>query len=140
MNENIIILSILILHLLVFLTLLRMLKMKVKAIKSKQIKTKDFILTKDSVMSDEVLNVSNHLRNLFQIPILFQILAVICIVTNNTSLSVVILCVFFSLSRVVHSYIHLFSSNVKMRFRSYLLGLIILLILWISTISDLFFA
>lgn len=130
LNTNITVISIFILHLLVVITLLRMLNLKMKAVRSKELRRRDFILTKDSDMNDELLNVSNHLRNLFQLPVLFQILLMLYFFIGEITFFVAILSVLFALSRVIHSYIHLMTKNVRNRFLSFLTGGIIVLILW----------
>lgn len=137
MPTTIVIITIFILHLLVVATLLRMLKMKIKAVKNKEVSTKDFVLTKDSKMNDDILNVSNHLRNLFQIPLLFQILILVYLSLGKVTLFVSILALIFVITRIVHSYVHLMTQNVRARFRSFIAGNITVVILWVNLFVNL---
>ncbi len=80
---------------------------------------------------DAVLKVSNNIRNQFEVPILFYVLALTLIVLDQVSGAAVFFAWFFVASRVAHAYVHQGSNRVKIRLRLFLLG-------WVSIAGLLF--
>jgi hypothetical protein len=75
--------------------------------------------------------VANCFNNQFQIPMLFFALVPLAIITRKADLLFVVMAWLFVLSRAVHAYIHTTSNRVPRRFFAYLVGTVILLLMWI---------
>ncbi|HET6629208.1 MAG TPA: MAPEG family protein [Woeseiaceae bacterium] len=80
----------------------------------------------------EVLRVhARHVRNLFEAPLLFYAIVLIACVTQQTGWLPVLLAWGYVLLRMAHSYVHLTSNRVMLRFRLFALSWIVLLVLWL---------
>jgi len=78
---------------------------------------------------DAVLKVSNNIRNQFETPILFYVLAIVFCLLNEVDLIVLGLAVVYVASRYIHAWVHTSSNYVPWRLRSFMLGAVVLLIL-----------
>lgn len=76
---------------------------------------------------DSVIKVNNNLRNQFEAPILFYVVAIILFVLGAVNPVTLGLAWLFVLSRLVHAYIHTGSNIVKYRLRVFTLGLVAVL-------------
>jgi len=73
---------------------------------------------------------SDHLKNLFEMPVLFYAL---CGYISFTGLTTVVLlaCAWgYVVLRALHAYIHLTSNNVIRRFQAYVASTIVLFVMW----------
>jgi len=75
--------------------------------------------------------VSRHVINLFETPVLFYVAAVFIYVTHQASSLLIGLAWLYALARYAHSYVHLTSNNVLVRFRLFLLSLVLLTAMWV---------
>ena len=73
---------------------------------------------------------ARHVRNLFEAPILLYVIVLIAYVTQQTGWLPVLLAWAYVLLRIAHSYVHLTSNRVMLRFRLFALSWIVLLVLW----------
>ena len=78
-----------------------------------------------------VVKVSNNISNQFQTPVIFYILIIFFYMTNSVTMSVVILSWVYSISRLIHAFVHVTSNFVPARFLMFMLGVICLLIMTI---------
>lgn len=78
---------------------------------------------------ESVVRVSNCIGNQFQLPVIFYTMTMIGFLSGQTGPSVVLLSFLFVISRYVHAYIHVSSNFVPYRFRAFLVGALILLLL-----------
>lgn len=101
---------------------------KARAIKDGGVDRKKTALHNDA-WPDEVLKVSNNLQNQFQTPVLFYALCFALIHAGAVSISSLLLAWGYVLSRIIHAYIHTGSNYVPMRFRMFLLGFVMLLVM-----------
>ena len=76
-----------------------------------------------------VVKVSNNLDNQFESPILFYMLSVIYYLTNHVSNILVLIMGIYVLSRYIHAYVHVTSNYVPYRYKFFVIGLLILLVL-----------
>ena len=74
--------------------------------------------------------VARHYSNLFELPVLFYVAVIVSYVTRHVTLWMVGLAWAFVICRYVHSYVHLTSNNVVVRFLVFLAGVIVLLAMW----------
>lgn len=76
--------------------------------------------------------IANCYNNQFQLPVLFYLLVAFAMITNSAGLLFVLLSWVFVLSRLWHAYIHTTSNNLLWRFRAFLVGLVVLIVMWVA--------
>jgi len=103
---------------------------KAKALKAGGVDTSKTPLNNDA-WPDNVLMVSNNVRNQFQVPILFYVLCFLFYSINAVTSTVIYLAWAFVVTRIIHAYIHMSSNNVPARFRAFALGFVIMVIMTI---------
>jgi len=75
--------------------------------------------------------ISNNFDNQFQIPILFYVLVPLAWITKQADLLFVVMSWIFVLSRLAHAYVHTTSNHVATRFNCYLVGVLVLFLMWV---------
>ena len=101
-----------------------------RALFSKNVRVKDVALTKEN-WPEQAKKVSNAYHNQYELPVLFYILVVFAMIARKADLIFVVLSWVFVISRYVHAYIHTTSNRVSRRFFVYLVGLVVLIIMWV---------
>lgn len=71
--------------------------------------------------------VARHFSNLLEVPPLFYLLTIVAVISHLTGALLVALAWAYVVLRLVHSYIHLGSNYVPMRFRVFALSMLVLL-------------
>lgn len=79
----------------------------------------------------KVQQIANCYANQFQLPVLFYVLVTLAIITKSADYLFVVLSWVFVLTRFLHAFIHTGSNFVRHRFNAFLLGAVILLVMWI---------
>lgn len=74
---------------------------------------------------------ANALRNQFELPVLFYVLTILALFTRKADIVFVVLAWVFVATRFVHAYVHVTSNNLRLRFPAFLVGTIVLLIMWV---------
>jgi len=74
---------------------------------------------------DDVIVVNNSLRNQFQVPILFYVVCFTIRATDSVNAWVLLSCGLFVLSRYAHALVHTGPNIVRIRFRLFTLGFVI---------------
>lgn len=97
---------------------------KARAVKSDSVDLAKAALDNDA-WPDDVLKVSNNIRNQFQVPVLFYVLCFMFYSIDAVSAAVVYLAWAFVISRVIHAYIHMSSNYVPARFGAFTIGFVI---------------
>ena len=96
--------------------------------KSKALKTGNVDMTKtaldNNAWPDDVLMVSNNIRNQFQVPVLFYVLCFMFYSIDAVSMVVLSLAWIFVITRVIHAYIHMSSNYVPARFAVFTIGFV----------------
>lgn len=100
-----------------------------RVVYSKEVRIKDIALTKEG-WPDRAKQLSNAYHNQYELPMLFYILVALALITKKADLIFVVLSWVFVLSRLVHAYIHTTTNRVPRRFFAYLVGLVVLTIMW----------
>lgn len=103
-------------------------KRKLAAVKSRSVDLRKAALD-NSAWPDDVRKVSNNIQNQFQIPVLFYVLCLAISMIDGVSWFVLMIAWCFSLSRIVHAYVHVGSNNVPTRSRVFIFGCVCILIL-----------
>jgi len=73
---------------------------------------------------------SDHLKNLFEMPVLFYALCGYIALTGLTTLLLLACAWGYVVLRAMHAYIHLTSNNVIRRFQSYVASTVVLFVMW----------
>lgn len=91
----------------------------------------------NTAWSEPVVMTSNNLANQSQLPVLFYVICCIFAITNTVSMLVLALAWLFVSSRVLHAYVHVMGNNVPVRFRAFLFGALVLLLMFALCIISL---
>jgi len=113
-----------------FLIMLRNVQVRVAAVLRGKLTNEYFELFSGGEPSELVVKTGNHLRNLFEFPLLFYTAALAALVTNQGDSLFTILAWSYVGLRVAHSLVHLTINKVPPRFLFYFLSNIILLLMW----------
>jgi hypothetical protein len=73
----------------------------------------------------------NSYNNQFQLPVLFYVLVILAYIFKKADLLFVIMSWIFVVSRILHAYVHATSNNMRMRFTIFVVGAVVLMIMWI---------
>ena len=101
---------------------------KARAIKAGGVDRKKVALD-NNAWPEEVVKVSNNIANQFQTPVLFYILAILFHLTGTVTTTVLILAWIYTFSRLIHGYVHISSNYVPVRFRSFVVGVVCLIVM-----------
>lgn len=132
MNNDLIFLPVLAHIFLVFMLYIYLGVVKTRAVKEGSVDRQKASLN-SRAWPDYVVKVSNNLANQFESPVIFYMLSIIVYLTDNVSSVLVSVMCIYVLSRYMHAYLHVTSNYVPYRFRFFLIGLLILLLitLWL---------
>ncbi len=103
---------------------------RIRALKRGDAKIKDIALGQSN-WPDRVQQLSNCYANQYQVPVLFYVLTILAMITKHADYLFVVMAWLFVLSRFAHAYIHTGTNYVRHRFNVFLVGVIILLIMWV---------
>ena len=107
---------------------------KKQALKNGQVDLKKAALDNDA-WPDDVLKVSNNIRNQFQIPILFFVLCFMFYALDAVTVASLSLAWVFVLSRIIHAYVHMGSNFVPARFSVFTIGFVVMVLMLIQLAS-----
>ena len=107
---------------------------KKRALKNDQVDLKKTALDNDA-WPDNVLKVSNNIRNQFQVPVLFYVLCLMFYVLDAVTVVTMSLAWIFVISRVVHAYIHMGANFVPARFSVFTIGFVVMILMLIQLAS-----
>jgi len=128
MNNDLIFLPVLAHILLVFMLYIYLGRVKTRAVKEGNVDRQKASLN-PKAWPEYVVKVSNNLANQFESPILFYMLSVIYYLTNHVNSILVLIMGIYVLTRYLHAYIHVTSNYVPYRYKFFLIGVLILLVL-----------
>ncbi|BCJ90817.1 hypothetical protein IZ6_15520 [Terrihabitans soli] len=77
-------------------------------------------------------------HNQFELPVLFYVVVLAAIITTQADFLFVILSWFFVVARLIHAYVHTGKNEIRARFKAFLLGAILLIVLWVYFFLKLF--
>ena len=89
----------------------------------------------DDAWPDEVMQINNNIRNQFELPVLFYVLAAALWALDAVHWAALAVASLFVLSRIVHVWVHIGANEISARRRAftagwYLLALMALLVAW----------
>jgi hypothetical protein len=114
-----------------FLVMLRNVQVRVHAVLRGELTNEYFELFSGAEPSQTIVKTGNHLRNLFEFPLLFYAAAITIIATGKTDSVFLVLAWAYVGLRVGHTLVHLTFNKVPPRFLFYILSNIVLLALWL---------
>jgi hypothetical protein len=103
---------------------------RVAAASRGEVKLRDIALGQQA-WPERVTKIGNCYHNQLQVPVLFYVLVALALITRKTDLLFVVLSWLFVLLRLAHAYVHVASNRVPTRFRWFVAGAVILLVMWI---------
>lgn len=121
----------------VLMTLLiyvRLIKVKIREIRAGRVdKTRSAL--HEEAWGDAVLQINNNIRNQFELPVLFYVMAAVLWAMDSVNGLAIAAAFLFVLSRIAHALIHLGSNYVPNRRRTFTVGwwvlmFMALLVLW----------
>ncbi|PCI71795.1 MAG: hypothetical protein COB38_05210 [Gammaproteobacteria bacterium] len=81
----------------------------------------------NSAWPEGVVKVSNNITNQFQTPILFYVVCIMFYLTDTVSMAVYVLAWVYSITRLMHAFVHVSSNFVPARFGLFMIGVICLI-------------
>jgi hypothetical protein len=115
---------------LIFVLLLWMGRSRIGLLRAGEVKIKDIALGERN-WPTRTLQIGNAFHNQFELPLLFFALVAFAMITRKADLIFVVLSWMFVASRLVHAFIHTTSNRIQARFMVYLVGVVILMVMWI---------
>jgi hypothetical protein len=128
MNNDLIFLPVLAHVVLIFILYIYLGIVKSRVVKDGCVDRKEAALN-TKAWPESVVKILNNLDNQFESPVIFYIISVIYYLTNHVNSILVSIMSFYVLTRYMHAYIHLTSNYVPYRFKLFLVGVLILLVL-----------
>ncbi len=132
MDQKLIFWPVLVQVLLSLLLYVPLVRAKIKAYKRREVDRDRSALCADA-WPDYVQKVNNNIRNQFETPMLFYVLALTLYVTQQVTIWGVVLAWLYVVSRLAHMWVHIGSNYVPLRMRLFAAGLGILLVLTLVT-------
>ena len=108
---------------------------RIKAVRGREVRFSQFKLQEG--MPEKIQQVSNNVNSLFQLPTLFFVACIFLYVMDRVTPFYLFLSWGFVLLRIVHSWVHVTENDVNLRFFSFALGLIFLIIIYSGLFIDL---
>jgi hypothetical protein len=109
---------------------LRLAKLRFTALRRGEIDPRFFRQYRDYEEPEALHVASRHVSNLFEAPVLFYAIVLIAFVTQQVGWLPLVLAWIYVLLRIAHSYVHLTTNNVMIRFRLFALSWLMLILLW----------
>ena len=78
-----------------------------------------------------ITQIQNAYHNQFEMPVLFYVLVALALITRKADMLFVVMSWMFVVSRLVHAAIHTTTNKVSLRFMAFVVGVLILAVMWI---------
>ena len=112
--------------------ILRLGIMRFLAVRKRDVDFHFFEAYRDYEEPENLRIASRHVINLFEVPTLFYVVAILILVTEQTSTLLLVLAWAFVAARYLHTIIHLTSNKVILRFQVFVLSFFVLVVMWIA--------
>lgn len=112
---------------------------RVATLRTGHIKMRDIALGERN-WPTQTQQVANAFSNQFETPVLFYAVVVLALMTRKADVAFVVMSWAYVASRVAHAYIHTTSNRVPKRFQVFLVGALILVLMWLLLAVRIFFA
>ena len=121
MYRNLIFWPVLVMVALTLLVYVRLIKVKVREMKAGRVDMARRGLH-ESAWGDAVLQINNNIRNQFELPVLFYVLAITFWALDAVNVLVLVAAWLFVASRIAHAWVHLTSNYIPNRRRLFTVG------------------
>ncbi len=108
------------------------------AVKNREIDPRFYTVYRGYEEPEKLAAHSRHVVNHFETPVIFYALCLIAFVTGQAGTVIVGLAWSYVALRCIHSYVHLTSNAVLLRFRVFILSLLVLGVLWTILLVNVF--
>ena len=115
---------------LTFILLFYMGSVRFRALRGREVKLGDIALGQIN-WPPYAQQAGNAYNNQFQLPVLFYVLVILAYIFKKADMLFVIMSWIFVVTRILHAFVHVSSNNLRARFTMFLIGAIVLLIMWI---------
>lgn len=109
----------------------RMLLLRIKAVRGGSLTVGYFRLNEGGEVPGDLARATQHYDNLFEMPVLFYLIAVVIFITSSVDILFVILAWSYVACRIGHAYVHMTYNNVIHRKNVFLLGVTVIYSMWI---------
>lgn len=109
-------------------------KTRFASVRNGELNRKYFILMQGYEVPENITITTRCFNNMFELPMLFYVVATLYMVLGLESLTGLILAWLFVALRCLHTYIHLTYNNVFHRMKVYWAGLFCMLLMWLNLI------
>ena len=123
--------------LLVGVVLLRMRSMRFAAVRSGEVSVGFYRAYPEGGEPEPLRVVSRHYVNLFEMPVLFYVGVILTYVTHQVSYWMITCAWAYVGLRYLHSWVHLTSNDVRVRFSLYFASAFVLLLMWATLLVQL---
>ena len=123
--------------LLVVVVLLYMGRMRFAAVRKGEVSIEYFRAYADGNEPERLQVISRHFVNLFEMPVLFYVGVILVYITHQVSYWMIGCAWVYVAFRYMHSYVHLTSNNVMVRFSLYLASTFVLIVMWSTLLAAL---
>lgn len=121
MNRNLIFAPVLAQVALTLAVYVFLIKRKIRAMRAGKV-DKERRALHDDAWPDDVIQINNNLRNQFELPVLFYVVAGAFWALDTVDVAALVLAWLFAASRLVHTWIHIGSNYVPNRRRAFTVG------------------
>ena len=118
--------------LLVVVVFARMRSLRFAAVRKNEVSVRFYRAFQDGTEPEPLRVVSRHFSNLFEVPVLFYVGVLMTYVTQQVNWGLIGCAWLYVVLRYAHSYIHLTSNDVVVRFTVYFASGVVLAIMWAS--------
>ena len=124
---------------LTFVLMFWMAHVRVGAIRRREVAVADISL-RQPAWPERPTRVANAFHNQLELPMLFYVLVILALFTRKADLLFVVLAWMFVTTRLVHAGVYVTSNDMRLRFTSFAVGALILLVMWIIFALRILFA
>lgn len=114
-----------------------MLKLRFKAVRQHGLSPAYFRLNQGGELPEDLIKASRHYANLYEVPVLFYAVCLTLLSTQQVDTGYLVLAWAFVAARYLHAFVHITYNNLKHRRRIFLIGIVLLLIIWLRLLVHL---
>lgn len=124
---------------LTFVLMFWMAHVRLGALRRREVAVADISL-RQLAWPERPTRVANAFHNQLELPMLFYVLVILALFTRKADLLFVVLAWMFVTTRLVHAAVYVTSNDMRLRFTSFAVGALILLVMWIIFALRILFA
>lgn len=132
--EKLILMPVFLQILLTSVVLVLMGRRRIRAAKNKEISVSAFKTMNLNGANEQVIATSRNFENQFQMPMLYLFSVLFTLQLGLADMGYVVMGAAFVLLRLVHTFVHIGSNNVRLRFNVFLLGCVVLWAIWLRLV------